>query len=50
MLDGTLSAAMASETGTAGPFDDRLATQLIHQRIVVLQGRRADSVAMFATG
>jgi ATP-dependent Clp protease protease subunit len=36
---------MASETTIAGPFDDHLATRLMHQRIVVLGQEVDDAIA-----
>jgi len=36
---------MAAETAIAGPFDDQLATRLMHQRIVVLGQELDDPVA-----
>ena len=37
--------AMAAETAIAGPFDDQLATRLMHQRIVVLGQEVDDPIA-----
>jgi ATP-dependent Clp protease protease subunit len=45
LMFSTSSAVMAAEVTPSGPFDDQLATRLLHQRIIVLGQEVDDPIA-----